>query len=119
MRLQIKGRCIWSGSKPTGRIGRIDLSKPFDALLLVLLNENLEATEIYEATRDSVSAALMAPGSRSRNVRGALGISKFKGDRSPCLAAVSDVSDSSGWTVAGGPVTIPPSVSLSTPIRPA
>lgn len=78
VRLQIKGRCIVPSSKPGQRIGRIDLSKPFDAVLLVLLNEDLEATEIHEASFDAVSAALTAPGSRSRNERGALGVSKFK-----------------------------------------
>jgi hypothetical protein len=37
-----------------------------------------DATAIYEADRAAVIAALTAPGSRSRNERGALGVSKFK-----------------------------------------
>jgi hypothetical protein len=77
-RIQVKGRCILPGAKPGQRMGRIDLSKQFDAVVLVLLNENFDATEIYEATRKAVSDALLAPGSRSRNERGALGVSKFK-----------------------------------------
>ena len=59
-------------------MGSIDIAKDFDAVLLVLLDGNLDATAIYEAERESVLAALSAPGSRSRNERGALGVSKFK-----------------------------------------
>lgn len=76
--LQIKGRCILPGSKPGQRMGAIDLNKKWDAVLLVLLDEAYEPTEIYEADRASVSNALMTPGSRARNERGQLGISKFK-----------------------------------------
>lgn len=77
-RLQIKGRCVLEDSKPGQRMGAIDIKKEFDAVLLVLLDGNFEATAIYEAPRIAVIAALTAPGSKSRNERGALGISKFK-----------------------------------------
>ena len=77
-RLQIKARCLLPGAKPGQRLGRIDLTKPWDAVLLVLLNDDFEATSIYEADRPAVEAALLAPGSRSRNERGALGVAKFK-----------------------------------------
>ena len=82
-KLQIKGRCLLPGCKPGQRIGRIDITKDFDAVLLVLLNENLEATAIYEAPRDAVLAALKVPGSKSRNVRGALAVSKFRAISTP------------------------------------
>jgi hypothetical protein len=77
-RLQIKGRCVLDGSKPGQRMGSIDIAKEFDAVLLVLLDENFDATAIYEAEREAVISALTAPGSKSRNERGALGVSKFK-----------------------------------------
>ncbi len=77
-RLQIKGRCVLEGNKPGQRMGSIDIRKEFDAVLLVLLDGDLEATAIYEAPRDAVITALTTPGSKSRNERGALGISKFK-----------------------------------------
>lgn len=77
-KLQIKGRCILPGSKPGQRIGAIDVKKEFDAVLLVLLNDHYDATEIYEASREDVVAALAAPGSRARNERGALSVGKFK-----------------------------------------
>ncbi len=78
-RLQIKGRCVLPGSKPGQRLGRIDrMNEEWDAVILVLLDEHFDASEIYEADRAAVVAALEEPGSRSRNERGALGISKFK-----------------------------------------
>lgn len=77
-RLQIKGRCLLPNCKPGQRLGSIDVKKNWDAVMMVLLNENFDAIEIHVAERDAVLAALSAPGSRSRNERGALGINKFK-----------------------------------------
>lgn len=77
-RLQIKGRCLLSGSKKSQRLGRIDVRKEFDGVLLVLMDDAFNALEIYEADRAPVIAALTAPGSRSRNERGALDVRKFK-----------------------------------------
>ena len=76
--LQIKGRCILPGSKPGQRLGSINLEKPWDAVLLVLLDERFDPTEIYEADRSAVAAALSAPGSKARNERGQMAVSQFK-----------------------------------------
>ena len=76
--LQIKGRCILPGSKPSQRVGSLSLKKEWDAALLVLLNESYNPTEIYEADRSSVARALTTPGSRARNERGQLSVSQFK-----------------------------------------
>jgi hypothetical protein len=59
-------------------MGRIDVTQKFDAVLLVLMDEKLNATAIYEASRRAVVAALTAPGSKSRNERRALPVTKFK-----------------------------------------
>lgn len=58
-------------------MGGVDLTKPFDAVLLVLLDSNYNAIAMYEASRDSVVAALEKPGSKARNERGSLGIRQF------------------------------------------
>lgn len=78
IRVQIKGRCLFSGGKPGQRLGRIDLTQPFDTVLLVLLDEHFNATAMYEAQRREVAKALRTPGSKARNERGALAVSKFK-----------------------------------------
>lgn len=77
-RIQIKGRCVLPGANRGQRLGRIDLSKDFDSVMMVLLNEHFEATAIFEASREAVATALLEPGSISRNQRGALSIAKFK-----------------------------------------
>jgi hypothetical protein len=77
-RLQIKGRCWLDDCKPGQRLGAIRIEKEWDAVLLVLLDENFDAVEIYEAERIPIVAALTAPGSKARNERGALAVSKFK-----------------------------------------
>jgi hypothetical protein len=76
--LQIKGRCILPGSKPGQRVGAIDPTKQWDAVLLVLLDREYSPTAIYEADRSAVTEALTTPGSRARNQRGQLSISKFR-----------------------------------------
>ena len=64
-------------------MGSIDITKEFDSVLLVLLDENFEAKVIYEAEREAVLTALKKLGpdgrtSKAQNERGSLGISKFK-----------------------------------------
>lgn len=75
-RLQIKGRCLFADSGPGQRLGRIDINKEWDAVLVVLVDENFDAYEIHEAERDAVVAAIVAPGSKVRE-RGALALSQF------------------------------------------
>lgn len=77
-RLQIKGRCLLPNCKPGQRLGSIEVKKDWDAVLMVLLDQNFDAVEIHEAQRAAVITALSAPGSKARNERGALGINKFK-----------------------------------------
>ncbi len=78
-RIQIKGRRILDG-KPLyqGRVSKIDLTKPFDTVALVLLDQRYDTVEIWEAPRAKVEARIRAPGSKARNERGSLGISQFK-----------------------------------------
>ena len=45
---------------------------------MVLLDQNFDATEIFEAERSAIVSVLEAPGSRARNERGAMAVSKFK-----------------------------------------
>lgn len=77
-RFQIKGRCILTGNGARQRLGSIDVAKEFDAVLLVLLDSDFEAMEIFEADRAAVVAAITAPGSKARNERGALAVQHFK-----------------------------------------
>ena len=75
--LQIKGRYVPTGSISGQRIGSINLQKEWDAVVLVLLDQNYSPTALYEADRPELTDALTAPGSRARNDRGQLSVSKF------------------------------------------
>lgn len=78
IKIQIKGRYIPGKAKPGQRIGRIKLDKDWDIVMLVLLDEDFEVLSVYEAERQAIEKAILAPGSKARNERGALSISKFK-----------------------------------------
>ncbi len=77
-RIQIKGRVLGKNAGAGQRIGTIRLDKKWDSVVLVLLDEQFLPTEIYEAGRKKIKAALIAPGSKARNERGQLSVSKFK-----------------------------------------
>ncbi|MFA6217792.1 MAG: hypothetical protein WDL87_09115 [Candidatus Omnitrophota bacterium] len=78
IKIQIKGRCVLRNSKPGQRVGSIKLDKDWDIVILVLLDEEFEVLSMYEAERSEIKKALLVPGSKARNERGALGVSKFK-----------------------------------------
>jgi hypothetical protein len=59
-RLQVKGRCLLPDCEPGQRLGSIDATKDWDAVLLVLLDQNFEANSIYEAERHRYCSAFRA-----------------------------------------------------------
>ncbi len=78
-RYQIKARCLAEdGHRKSQQVGAIQLAHPWERVLLVLLDTSFRATGIWQAERNDIEAALTAPGSRARNERGALAVSKFK-----------------------------------------
>lgn len=79
LRYQIKSRAVPDPKRANSqRLGSIKPAQEWDVVLLVLMNQALDTQEIWKAERDSVLAALAAPGSKARNERGALSVSKFK-----------------------------------------
>ncbi len=78
-RYQIKTRAFSdAGRRKSQRLGSIKLDHAWEAVLLVLMDENLGTLEIWEAERSAAAEALSAPGSKARNERGALAVSSFK-----------------------------------------
>lgn len=78
LRVQIKARCVIGSMRPGAPIGSVRGRNGYDAVVLVLLDRHFETTEIWCATRAMVLKALDVPGSRARNERRTLSISKFK-----------------------------------------
>ena len=77
-RIQIKARCVLPKSRRSQHLGSIRLKHEWDTVMLILMDGDLEPLEIYEAKRPDIERELTRPGSKARNVRGSLGVSKFK-----------------------------------------
>ena len=79
LRYQIKSRAVPDPRRANSqRRGTISPTHTWDAVLMVLMDQALQTLEIWKADRDAVLAALAAPGSKARNERGALSVSKFR-----------------------------------------
>lgn len=77
LRIQIKGRAIFDDAKSGQRIGQLKFDKDWDAVVLVLMNEEFETQEIYMATRKKVESELAEVDSKRQN-RGAMTVARFK-----------------------------------------
>ncbi|MDX2457104.1 MAG: hypothetical protein QNL87_06320 [Gammaproteobacteria bacterium] len=75
-RIQIKSRVITTEQKTGARIGQLNPNGEWDTVLLVIMDQDYEPSEIYEATREEVQEAMSGSSNRSR--RGALSVAKFK-----------------------------------------
>jgi hypothetical protein len=76
LRVQIKSRTIFDESKSGQRIGQLKMNQDWDAVILVLMDENYEPYEIYQATREDLAQFVDASSSRAR--RGAMSVARFK-----------------------------------------
>lgn len=77
-RFQIKGRTIFDDAKKGQRIGQIKVEQQWDCVVLVLMDENHEPYEIYEADRAALTPELELAGESRRAKRGPLSVAKFK-----------------------------------------
>ena len=75
--IQIKSRTIFDETKSGQRIGQINVDQSWDSVLLVLMDEEYESYEIYEAERDDL-LEYMQKSSTGRARRGALSVARFK-----------------------------------------
>ena len=75
-RIQVKSRVITQDKKSGARIGQLNPNGDWDTVLLVIMDQDYEPCEIYEATREEIQEAMAS--SSSRSSRGALSVAKFK-----------------------------------------
>ncbi|MDD9823560.1 MAG: hypothetical protein OXU98_11905 [Gammaproteobacteria bacterium] len=77
-RYQIKARS-YSMDKPVkGRMGSLKFEHEWDFVILILMDECFVPQEIWKTNRETIKCALDKPGSRSRNEKRMLAVSKFK-----------------------------------------
>jgi len=77
LRIQIKSRTIFDESKTGQRIGQIKADQPWDCVVLVLMDDDYEPYELYEADREEL-LEFMDKSSSGRAKRGALSVARFK-----------------------------------------
>jgi hypothetical protein len=76
-RIQIKSRTIFDESKSGQRIGQMKLEKEWDSVLMVLMDEDYEPYEMYEAEREDI-LDFIDKSSSGRAKRGAMSVARFK-----------------------------------------
>jgi hypothetical protein len=74
-RFQIKARVVFDDTNRPHRLGQLRLDRTWDAILLVLMDENYEAVEIYQAPRAAIELALAGA---KPNRRGSLSVARFR-----------------------------------------
>ncbi|HEC12254.1 MAG TPA: hypothetical protein ENI80_03245 [Acidiferrobacteraceae bacterium] len=77
-KIQIKGRVVFDEKKSGQRVGQIKIDQEWDSVLLVLMDDQYESCEIYEAQRDDILAELSNAKGGRRSRRGAISVAKFK-----------------------------------------
>ncbi len=76
-RIQIKSRTIFDESKTGQRIGQLNIDQSWDSVVLVLMDEEYEPYEIYEAEREDI-LEYVDSSSKGRAKRGAMSVARFK-----------------------------------------
>ncbi len=74
-RYQVKARVVFDDTRRPHRLGQLRLDRPWDCLLLVLMDENYEPGEIHEASRAAVEQALEEA---RPNRRGTLSVARLR-----------------------------------------
>ena len=78
LRFQIKVRVLSDDNRPGVRIGQINPNGEWDKLLLVIMDHEYEACEIYEVDKELALEVITIGGDSHRVRRGAMSVAKFK-----------------------------------------
>ena len=77
-RIQIKARVIFDEEKSGQRVGQLKLEQDWDSVVLVIMDENYEPFEIYEAEREDIIDVMEEAAASNRKKRGAMSVARFK-----------------------------------------
>jgi len=77
-RYQIKGRAVFSGQRSQQRLGELRLGRPWDSVLLVLMDDDFQTCEIHEASREAIMRTIEESGDSRRRNRGVISVGRFK-----------------------------------------
>lgn len=88
-RIQIKGRVIFDPNKSGQRVGQLNMDADWDVVVLVMMDEEYQSTEIYALSKTDLLKALSES---SSNARGALSVKKFQALADKVWPEKSDVT---------------------------
>jgi len=77
LHMQIKSRMIADDSKGGERLGQLKLNQDWDCVILVLMDEEYEPSEIHLAHRDDIEE-FVYESSANRAKRGVMSVARFK-----------------------------------------
>jgi hypothetical protein len=77
-KILIKGRAIFETTRSSPRLGQLNTEQDWDWVVLVLFDDQYEAEEIYQASREDILLALENKENSNRKKRGAMSIAQFK-----------------------------------------
>ena len=74
LRVQIKGRAVFNEKKGGHKLGQLKLEQEWDAIILVIMDDEYESRELYLARREDIEEYSRNSNSR----RGSLSLARFK-----------------------------------------
>ena len=74
LRVQIKGRAIFNEKKGGHKLGQLKLEQEWDAIILVIMDDEYESRELYLARREDIEEY----SNNSKSRRGSLSVARFK-----------------------------------------
>ena len=77
-RVQIKARVIFDEDKAGQRVGQLKLDQDWDSVMLVIMDQDYQPVEIFEADREEILDAMDEAGGSARKKRGAMSVARFK-----------------------------------------
>ena len=96
-KIQVKGRAIFDQVKGGHRLGQLRTEQAWDVLVLVLMDEHYETTEIYAADKD-VIVEVLDRSNKQRQRRGAVSVARFKIIGELLWSRDLGLSDDGYWT---------------------
>lgn len=83
-KVQVKGRVVFDPKKSGYRVGQLNLDANWDILLLVIMNDRYETSEIYKVSREKILGVLSAARDQGQKSRGAISVKKVQAISEVC-----------------------------------
>ncbi len=94
LKVQVKGRAILNNNRGGHRLGKLKPEQDWDAIILVIMDEDYESREMYFADRETVIPA----SAETHNKRGSISLARFKNIGRLIWTAENGIEDEGYWS---------------------